>query len=272
MNNMNNMSKKYKYIRMNKSDSRRTKKKTKVLQILSYNISWESMSGMKRSWELCSNNTNPKHPKHNSICVSNIANVINNNSCDFITLQEATNYKKLLNECPRLNKMQHREHNSGLDVVITFWDNKYKLIEYITGEFEKGRPWIAVVFSNGLCLINVHFGHYSSNEEYNHLEHIIKIILNKYIEKHIKTIINRIIIAGDFNYDIKDFGDKKGIITLNNYRFYYHPKHILTCCIYRRRHYDHIIDTSAAPIDIIIPDVEYMASDHKPIIATLTKN
>jgi endonuclease/exonuclease/phosphatase family metal-dependent hydrolase len=237
------------------------------IMVLSYNISWESMSGAKRDWTLCSNNTNPKHPKHNSVCVSNIGNVINNNPADFIALQEATDYKKLLDECPRLNKMEYIHHKSGLDVVITFWDKKYKLVSSLEGEFEKGRPWLATLFNNGCCFINVHFGHYDSTEEYKKLENIIKIITARMNTS--KTKIIRFIISGDFNYDIKDFGDKKGIINLDGHRFYHHPKHMLTCCVSRRRHYDHVIDTYRAPIDIVIPDVEFMASDHKPILATL---
>ncbi len=89
-----------------------------------------------------------------------------------------------------------------------------------------------------------------------------------------KTDLKRIIISGDFNYDIKEFGTKefgnnKNEIKLNNKIFYYNSKNILTCCINRRRHNDHVIDTAGIPLDIYIPEVHYMASDHKPIIALL---
>lgn len=269
----------------------KTLKNVKNISILSYNISWESMSGAKKDWTLCSNNTNPKHPKHSSVCVSNIAQVINNNETDFISLQEATDYHKLITECPRLSKMGYKMHKSGLDVVITFWNKNYKLVKTIEGEFEKGRPWLATIFSNGLCFINVHFGHYYSNEELIKLNNIIQNINSRISldknkiqgDSNLKyksnsknnsknnNMITRFIIAGDFNYDIKDFGDKKGQIILDGIRFYHHPKHILTCCVSRRRHYDHVIDSKNAPIDITIPNVEFMASDHKPIIATLSK-
>jgi endonuclease/exonuclease/phosphatase family metal-dependent hydrolase len=253
------------------------------ISILSYNISWESMSGAKKDWQLCSNNTNPKNPNHSSVCVSNIAKVINENPVDFITLQEATDYEKLLKECPILGKMKYIVHNSGLDVIITFWDSKYKMIKTVKGEFEKGRPWMATIFSNGICLINVHFGHYDSHDEYKHLENIIKkikqkcnifkstrqTITNLSKKKLYDNMISRFIISGDFNYDIKNFGDKKGIIILDDVRFYHNPKHMLTCCISRRRHYDHVIDTYHSPLKITIPEVNYMASDHKPIIARL---
>ena len=259
--------------------TRHTKTKHNNISVLSYNVSWESMSGAKKDWALCSNNTNPKNPRHVSVCVSNIGKVINENPTDFITLQEATEYKKLLLECPRLKKMQYKVHNSDLDVIVTFWDNKYKMIDSVEGEFEKGRPWMATLFSNGICLINVHFGHYDTNEEYSKMENMIKKINAKIKENKKRNdkgndkgnivTCNRYIISGDFNYDIKDLRGGKGIINLYGVKFYYHPKHMLTCCVSRRRHYDHVIDSYKPPQEIFIPNVEYMASDHKPIIGLL---
>ena len=65
----------------NKNTHKNSKTKTKnnnSLNILSYNVSWESTSGDVKKWPLCSNNTNPDSPKHYSVCVNNIANVICN--------------------------------------------------------------------------------------------------------------------------------------------------------------------------------------------------
>lgn len=264
-------SKIHKVDKKNKASKTQKAKSNEYMKVLSYNISWESMSGAKREWTLCSNNTDPKHPKHSSVCVSNIAQVIIDNPVDFITLQEATDYQKLIDVCSCLKKMDYKMHKSGLDVVITFWNRKYKIIASIEGEFEKGRPWMAILFSNGLCLVNVHFGHYDSEDEYKKLENMIKTITSRiHSSKNTNiNVIKRFIIAGDFNYDIKDFGDKKGIINLDGHRFYHHLKHMLTCCVSRRRHYDHVIDTLHTPLDITIPEVAFMASDHKPIMATL---
>ena len=64
----------------------------------------------------------------------------------------------------------------------------------------------------------------------------------------------------------KEFGNSKNYFTLGNTNFYYNKKHILTCCINRRRHNDHVIDSLEQPLDITIPKVNYMASDHKPIL------
>jgi endonuclease/exonuclease/phosphatase family metal-dependent hydrolase len=236
------------------------------------------MSGSVKSWGLCSNNTNPNSPKHNSVCVGNISEVFDQDlDLDFVTLQESTDFKKLIELSPQLKQMKYEVHSSGLDVMTTFWKSKYKLLYTIKGEFEKGRPWMATVFDNGydsiICLINVHFGHYNTNEQYRKMENMLFTIKeeirkkedkdsNKYKEK-------RYIISGDFNYNIKDLGDSNKIIRINGNKFYYHPKHILTCCIKRRKHNDHIIDSMARPIDISIPKVNYMASDHKPIFVEL---
>lgn len=243
--------------------SRLTHKRDHHIKILSYNISWESMSGEKHDWPLCSNNIDNNHPKHNSICVGNIGKVIEENTSDFVVLQEAADYKILMKESPRLKNMNYKLHKSGKDVVITFWNNKFKLHKYIFGEFEHGRPWLATIFSNGLCLINVHLGHYQSLDVYKKLNHMIKYINSQFISS-----IKRYIISGDFNYDIKKFSNDNNFI-LDNQKFYYNKKHILTCCVNRTKHYDHVIDTLKPPLDIIIPDVHYMASDHKPILATL---
>ena len=238
------------------------------IKILSYNISWESMSGSVKNWSLCSNNTNPNDPKHNSVCVGNISEVFWQ-EVDFITLQESTDFKKLIEISPQLKKMKCEVHNSGLDVMTTFWKPKYKLLYTIKGEFEKNRPWMATVFSCGICLINVHFGHYNTNDEYRKTEKMLFTIKEEISKKKSIIDVKRFIISGDFNYDIKNFGDSKNNITINGTKFYYHPKHILTCCIKRRKHNDHVIDSMTRPIDISIPEVNYMASDHKPIIVEL---
>ena len=151
-----------------------TKRIDKKIFILSYNISWESMTGNVSIWPLCSNNTDKSNPKNNSVCISNIGKVINDNKTDFVTLQEAGEYKKLLSVSPRLSMMKYKTHKSGLNVIVTFWNNTYKFIKKITGEFDIGRPWMAIIFSNGICLINVHCGHYNSNKVTEKLKKLIK--------------------------------------------------------------------------------------------------
>ena len=247
---------------------------TNKIKILSYNISWESTSGKKTSWPLCSNNTNPNNPKHYTVCVMNISKVITDNPVDFITLQEASDYKKLVNEAPVLKTMYHITHSSGLDFMVTFWNKKYKLQKTVKGEFEKGRPWMACLFTNGICLINVHFGHYDQQGEISMITTMLEKVISSTV---IGNKVKRVIISGDFNYNIKDLGEKKGMLDIqipNNdlgLKLHFHEKHILTCCVSRRRHYDHVLDSKSSPLDIQIPTVNYMASDHKPIIVTLVK-
>ena len=252
------------------------------IKILSYNISWESMSGSVKKWELCSNNTDPNNPKHNSVCIGNIAKVFEQD-LDFITLQESTDFKKLIELSPQLKKMKYEVHNSDLDVITTFWKPKYKLLYTIKGEFEKNRPWMATVFNdkhnNCICLVNVHFGHYFFYNQSRKMEKMLFTIKEEINKKESeqnnkekglnKNKEKRFIISGDFNYDIKYLGDSRNNITINGTKFYYHPKHILTCCIKRHKHNDHVIDSMARPIDITIPEVNYMASDHKPIFVEL---
>lgn len=259
------------------SKKKKTKKNNnlqKTLKIISYNISWESMTGADNNWTLCSNNKNLNHPKHNSICVGNIADVFNDNkSLDFVTLQEAVNFEKLIEQSSQLKNMKYEIYKSGLEIIVTFWDPKYKYLYSITGEFESGRPWMGIIFKNGICLVNVHFGHYNNKKEYRHIEKMLFILKEEIRKKEdsnkIKINVNRFIISGDFNYNIKEFGNSNKNIIINGTKFYYHPKHILTCCIKRRTHYDHVIDSMARPIEIKIPDVKYMASDHKPILVEL---
>ncbi len=257
------------------------------MSILSYNVSWESMTGNDKKWMLCNSNSNnnkndSSSSRHNSVCVGNVANVFDTaaESLDFITLQESGEYKQLIKQSPTLQNMNYKTHKSGLDTICTFWNKKYnsQLLYSIKGEFEEGRPWMAVCFKKNainntthttytlLCIVNVHMGHYTHTEEMEKLDKMM-IEIKKYISKKNKDRPQvRYIISGDFNYDIKQFGEyhRNCNFKIDNTKFYYNPKNLLTCCLRRRRHNDHIIDSLAKPVSISIPDVEFMASDHKP--------
>lgn len=284
------------------------------MRIFSYNISWESMSGAKPEWPLCSNRTDSSHPRHNSVCVSNISQVIEENPADFVLLQEATDFKNLITPTSPLARMKYEVHNSGKDEMVTFWNKKYSKIACLKGQFETGRPWMAILFSNGLCLINIHMGHYTNTEELAMLDKMVKKIKKQLAHTHTSTHTHthkittsilsahkqntqktsnltrrktlhtrgmtskslkshtprRFIIGGDFNNDIKKLSSSECQLVLGSVEFYHHPKKILTCCVKRNTHYDHVIDSKRAPLDIIIPYVHHMASDHKPILVTLS--
>lgn len=259
-----------------------------LLSILSYNVSWESMTGNDKKWMLCNSNSNnnkndSSSSRHNSVCVGNVANVFDTaaESLDFITLQESGEYKQLIKQSPTLQNMDYKINKSGLDVICTFWNKKYnsQLLYSIKGEFEEGRPWMAMCFKKNamnttyttytiLCIVNVHMGHYTHTEEMEKLDKMM-IEIKKYIsKKNTDRPHVRYIISGDFNYDIKKFSqnNRNCNFKIDNTKFYYNPKNLLTCCLRRRRHNDHIIDSLAKPISVSIPDVEFMASDHKPIL------
>ena len=120
-------------------------------------------------------------------------------------------------------------------------------------------------------------GHYKKEEELKMMDNMfldIKDKLKNKLKDKLKDKLKknekmRYIISGDFNYDIKEFGGSRNYFKLDNTNFYFNRKHILTCCINRRKHNDHVIDSLESPIDIIIPKVNYMASDHKPILVKL---
>ena len=164
---------------------------------------------------------------------------IENTPSDFVLLQECDNYQSLTKLSPRLKLMNYEYHISGEDKMITFWNKKYKAARVHSGEFEQGRPWMAILFTNGWCVVNVHFGHYSREEEIHHLDKLIRKIKNKFATSG----YNRLIVGGDFNYDIKRLG-RDGILNLDDVAFYYHPRNLLTCCINRRVQNDHVIDSS----------------------------
>lgn len=245
----------------NKLIHKSKRKSNKSIKIIAYNISWESMTGKRPKWSLCSNSTDLNHPRHHSVCLGNVASVLENNQSDFILLQEAENWHHLINQSHRLAQMKFEMHESTNDKIIIFWNPIYTLKQIIRSEFEPGRPWLAILYTNDWCVVNVHFGHYSRTEEFNKLNKLVKEIKQKMDFK-------RLIIGGDFNYDIKKL-DSSGKLILEDVAFHYHPKNLLTCCINRRVQNDHVIDTQAPLLDIKIPRVAYMASDHKPILATL---
>jgi endonuclease/exonuclease/phosphatase family metal-dependent hydrolase len=250
------------------------KSSTKPIKIIAYNVSWESMTGSKQEWALCSNNTDLSHPRHNSVCIGNVATVLEDNPADFILLQEAEGYNNIIKQSSRLSKMEYEFHESSDDKMITFWNKKYRMKKIIRDEFEPGRPWMAILYTNGWCVVNVHFGHYSKEQEIHKLNQLIRKIKKEFSgnssehNAYKRFEYTRLIIGGDFNYDIKRLG-RDGKMNLEGIRFHYHPKNLLTCCINRRVQNDHVIDTYAPLLDIKIPHVAYMASDHKPVLATL---
>jgi endonuclease/exonuclease/phosphatase family metal-dependent hydrolase len=243
-----------------------------TLKVLTYNISWESMTGEVSNWGLCSNNKDKNNPKHHSVCVRNIASVINENPTEFVCLQEATNYHLLFEKIPRLYKMKYKVHKSGFDQMVTFWNpSKYTIEKFKCGEFEINRPYMCLYFKEKICLVNVHFGHYKDKGELENMNKMIDYLeLKKYYDNGY-----RVIIAGDFNNNIRNLSEKvkkKHLkLEVGGVKFNVIRQNLKTCWFNRNTHYDHVIDTLDVPIKIKIPKVADMASDHRPVLAYLQK-
>jgi len=241
------------------------------MKVLTYNISWESMTGSRADWPFCNNKTNTESSRHYMRCVENIASVIDKNGpYDFIGLQEAANWKLLVEQSAVLKSMKFRSHKSGPEDMVTFWDpKKHEFIKSLNGFFEPGRPWSALFFKDGICYINVHAGHYNFITLTSHLLKVV-ILIEDYVAKNaIFSTDFRIIMGGDFNSIInKDYTK----IIMSKKTFHMFPKRFSTFSRSnpnRGTQYDHIIDTKNAPTKVYLPSTEKMASDHLPVIAIL---
>ena len=116
------------------------------MNILSWNLSWESMSD---------------ESKLNTI-QKNIRYMIREYNISICCFQEAYNWKKLLVIFKGWGRIVCK---SGLEEIVTFWkkdigveklmekDNDPMLWRY--GEFENGRPYACIIFPK-LMICNVH--------------------------------------------------------------------------------------------------------------------
>ncbi len=232
--------------------------------ILSYNVSWQSMIGSNPKWPLCNNFKDSD--RKNVVCIKNIAQMIdltnqNAGELDFVALQEASNHSILTKESNVLKMLKHEVHKSGLEEMVIYWnDNRFEFIKSYGGEFRKGRPWQLIVFkeianSEQFIFINVHADHYKYNYLIKKLERILrKIDLKNY----------RIIIAGEFNTTLPSE------LMLGDVKLFTHEL-INTCCYpLFELSFDHVLDSKDKPLNVKSPEINVMASDHKPILVTLT--
>ena len=236
------------------------------VRLLTYNVSWESMTG-KSGWKLCNNKSDPDSEKYFMKCIENVAKIIDlNGPYDFVCLQEASNYDKIISESKCLGQMDWRIHQSGPEVMVTFWDrSKYRLDEsnILASEFNPGRPFQALTFNRTISVINIHVGH--------HAKHILIKKLNNLMENlatHTSGPTHRFIMAGDFNNEMDP------VTKINNILFYGTDKEILTCCgpTNYKYHFDHVLDSVGPPQKILLPKVNKLSSDHLPVLAILEPN
>ena len=170
------------------------------MRLLTYNISWECMtnSSTGSAGEL-------GQKCKDDICLKNIAKYINFvnekiNYLDFILLQEASNYKKIFGYIKDFNKKYNYVlSKSGKEYIITCYKKKYKLLKLIKGNFVHGRPYHILIFKD-LILINIHYCGYNNLWRGDACD-IQKEFSSKYNSLG-KIDHKKIIIAGDFNYNI----------------------------------------------------------------------
>lgn len=252
------------------------------IKILSYNVSWESMIG---------------HRDDCGDCKKNIIKVFNDNICDFFLIQEASNFDDV--EFKDMTKLYHK---SGPEDSIIYYNNSYKLISHINGEFEVGRPYIIASFEkdgNNIIIINVHLPNDSPKyfkiitqsmiDEFKSIiqppyptddiikNFLVKIKQIKMIEKDLQHIdrSTKIIIGGDFNFDfIPNYP-----IQISDINFTKEKESLNTCCDFFVEgdismiinKLDHFLITD----NLQFLDFNYATtikpkhSDHLPIVATI---
>jgi hypothetical protein len=176
----------------NRKNSRNYRLKTvggvvEEIKVISYNISWGSMSGntndstaIKLATE-CKDR--PKSPNDPTVCLTNIRHFLDmqiatNPTIDFIALQEALNWKVIIEGSDNLQQMGYVHHkvafkipNGSLlyaDLCTLYNHNKFKLLGVNCGNINKdktdGRPYHMLFLekkSNNkkYIFINFHNGH-----------------------------------------------------------------------------------------------------------------
>ena len=177
------------------------------MKVLTFNICWEAMTRNKT--ELKRNGGHAKDlgekcilnkSGDSTICLDNVVKLIDSNkNYDIVALQEALNYRTLIKKSKELKKMDYYKSRSGKELLITFYEkNKYKLVQGVSSEFVKGRPFhvIELIDNKGkrYFIVNLHTGHgLLCKKTY------VEGKINKCISKKLKVRNGKLIVLGDFN-------------------------------------------------------------------------
>lgn len=151
------------------------------MKILTYNISWEAMTGSPYGsagdlGRQCGNN----------ICFNNVIKYIKKIPLDFIALQECARSDEIIKELNHENYNYFKNKN-GKETILTLYKKKYELLDFKKGYFTKGRPYHALYFKN-FIFVNLHYLGASNTEKVSIIEKF------KFLDKN-----KKIILAGDFN-------------------------------------------------------------------------
>lgn len=253
------------------------------LNILSYNVSWEAMTSTAiGNFKLCA-----IADQETGICKSNILLNISNNIKkyipDFATFQEASKHTdiiKLFNS----DLYDFHINTSEKETMLSLWNKKkFTLVNSYDCEFEKGRPYVILIFKNNknknIALINLHAGHFVDTQQtiFDKINNFIK--LN--IQLSVKKSITRVIMSGDFNRDVYQDDTSNYVIKFTrNFKLYRFSSNEQTCCStigYGHEYvYDHIIDSKGPILKKIlgnsIKSYKAPSSDHILIIGKLKVN
>lgn len=244
------------------------------IKIMTYNLCWENLSGIKDKVLNTNCIMNKVMNKDVNLCKNNIEGIINDNGpFDFIGLQEASenHFGENIIFLANNNNYKFIYNNNNNGGMYTLYNNKkYILISYIIYYFDdnRGRPWISSIFKNictnkKICVINVHCGHYRDYSELS--KRIDEIQVPKDYEEN-----TRIIMLGDFN----NFKYKVNKITWDNKQLYELFSYETFVLKKGTGYIDHIFDSENKIIynksitpndDIRIKD----ASDHLPLVVEL---
>lgn len=234
------------------------------IKLLTYNLSWESWTGRKSGWPLC-NLESGHHPKQ---CRLNILSAIDQDGdYDLIALQEVADLEAVISGSRNLRKMNYLAHQSGLNQIALFFQGR-KVVRKMGSEFVPGRPFQVVLFDDGLLVVHLHAGHRSQGFYSLGIKVLERTIPQAWLSK-----AKRVLLVGDFNLDPLRIGVKK----ILGRQMTGSKDKVLSCCSTNqsrtgdRYPSDTVLISSPAKVKLKALASKYPASDHRPVVALITK-
>ena len=137
------------------------------LNVMTYNICWEALEAKKGNIDM----TKCKVSGTNK-CLLNIINIINKrleDEYDFVCLQEINNtqWNTFVDnmKIDNYNIIKKEIEPAG---IITLYNSKYNLVKKYSGNLMDNniakRPYMILVFSENIILINLHLSHVDQNK------------------------------------------------------------------------------------------------------------